>query len=138
MNMASISGQAALSQMMAASQAGAASAISSDTSEEDDAFETAVSGTSPGAAGTGLAGSTTGTLDNQTLLALLGLTQTDPSDGSPSQIQGTKAPHHHRHHGGGMSPPTDPSNTTDASNSATATGQPDNDDASDNLTAATG
>ena len=141
MNTASVSNQAALSQMLAAQQASASAAISSDTSD-DDAFEGAVSGASPGAACTGLTGSTTGTLDSQTLQALLGLTQTDPPNGgtSQTQAQGTQAPphHHHRHHGGGMSPSTGSPGSASTPNSASADGQPDNGDASENLTAGAG
>ena len=87
-------------------------------------------------------GSTTGTLDNQTLQALLGLTQTDPSNGgtSQTQAQGTQTPphHHHRHHGGGMSPPTGSPGNASTPNGASAGGQPDNSDASENLTAGAG
>lgn len=56
------------------------------------------------AASNSLTGTGTASLDSQTLGALLGLTQQDPTDpsqqgGQATQVQG--AHHHHHHHGGG-------------------------------------
>ncbi len=77
-----------------------------------------------------LTGSTTASLDSQTLQALLGLTQQDPANssdpaqsgatGQTGQTQGMHH-HHHDHHGGGgmQAQSTDPS-ASSSSSSATA------------------
>lgn len=147
MNTTSISSQNTLAQVWAAQQAGAAAAISLD-SADDDAFETGAASSSTNVSGTGLTGSTTGTLDSQTLQALLGLAQTDPSDDTSqdsasqgqtqSQTQATTTHHHHHHHGG-MTPDmasNSSSATTTSTDSASDTSddsQPANNDASDDL-----
>ncbi|HWY61904.1 MAG TPA: hypothetical protein VNW15_08405 [Rhizomicrobium sp.] len=79
-------------QQLSAQQASAAAAVSDDSGGD---FEP-VAASSTGSAGTGLSGSTTASLSDQTLQALLGLTQNDSSE----QAQGAHH-HHHRHHGGG-------------------------------------
>ena len=118
--------------MMAAQQT---SAVASASTDDDEAFEGAVSGTQSSVSGNNLTGGTTGTLNNQTLQALLNLTQTDPADAQ--QTQGTQ-PRHHRHHGGGMHPPANVSNDSSTDPATNAAGSTDNNDASDDLTAATG
>lgn len=149
MNMASISNQMALSRMQAAQQAAAVTPAAPDDSQ-DDAFESAASGAASGAGGNSLTGSATGTLDNQTLQALLSLTQTDPGDddaASQTMAQGTQTPgtqaqavpgHHHHRHGGGT---PNSSSSTSAPTDDSGTGIPapaDNGDASDDLAAALG
>ena len=122
MNISSISNQNTLSQMLAAQQASSVAGISSDDTGED-AFETAPSGSASGASGNALTGSATGTLESQTLQALLNLTQTDPSDDSNAQTQGAKGIIRHHHHGGGMSSPADLADLADGSSTSSWRGQ---------------
>jgi hypothetical protein len=128
MTISSVGGasQTALSQLYAAQQAQAASAVSVDVPVEDG------TDTSAPSTANNLTGSTTASLDSQTLQALLGQ-QEDPADPSQSaqssgqsssqssgQAQGAK-PHHHHHHGGGGMPPASASSTGTSSNPLTAT-----------------
>jgi hypothetical protein len=126
-----------LSQTWATQQASAAAAVEADS--DDDAFGVSASGAS-GTPSTGLTGSATGTLDSQTMQALLDLVQTDPSDQGTSQGQTQATGAHHHHHHGGMKPPADPtSDSSTASGNADASSadgsQPLNNDASDDLAA---
>jgi hypothetical protein len=115
MSIGSIGGAASLNPLYAASQAQACQAMPVD-------------GTT-GAAASGsnaLTGSTTASLDSQTLQALLGLTQQDTSSsnqdqgGTASQTDQTQGatPHHHHHHhhgDGGAQSSTDSSSSSSSS-----------------------
>jgi hypothetical protein len=124
MTISSVGGasQNALSQLLAAQQGQAASAVSADATLEDGTDASTSTTATPA---NNLTGSTTASLDSQTLQALLGLQEdpSDPSAATPSsqpsgQTQGAK-PHHHHHHGGGGMPPA--STSTSSSNPLTAT-----------------
>lgn len=131
MTISSVGGasQAALSQLYAAQQAQAASAVSVDAPVEDGS-DTSTSVPSA------LTGSTTASLDSQTLQTLLGL-QEDPSGQAQTAqagpAQGAR-PHHHHHHGGGGMPPASstPSNPlTATAGDPTATAVPDSEAGTD-------
>jgi len=127
MTISSVGGasQTALSQLYAAQQAQAASAVSVDAPVEDG---TDVS-TTPAA--NNLTGSATAGLDSQTLQTLLGL-QEDPSDPAQSsgQAQGAR-PHHHHHHGGGGAAPVSSNPLTATASDPTATAVSDSEDSTD-------
>lgn len=142
MSITSISGAASslLSQITNSQQTQAASAVSMDEPDAD----TDMQGTDTGSSATGnsLTGTMGASLDNQTLQALLNLTQQDPTqDASGTTAQGTQAgQHHHHHHGAGKPgqagqvPGSDP--TALASTDPTALDPLDgDDDGQDGLTA---
>lgn len=116
MSITAIGGPGYASQLYAPQQAQAASAAGAiDPMTDDDPA-------SPDDAATSLTGSTTASLNSQTLQALLDLTQQDPT----AQSAGTGQVQHHRHHhhqGTGQAP------------SQTAAGDPAADTASAALTA---
>lgn len=134
MTISSVGGasQAALSQLYAAQQAQAASAVSVDAPVEDGSDTS----TSVPSTNNALTGSTTASLDSQTLQTLLGL-QEDPSGQAQTAqagpAQGAR-PHHHHHHGGGGMPPASstPSNPlTATAGDPTATAVPDSEAGTD-------
>jgi hypothetical protein len=121
MTISSIAAQTSLSALYAASQTSAASqAGAMAIPGDDDADELA-------AAGSGMTGSTTASLDSQTLQALLGLTQeSDPAQGAQGQPGASGVHHHHHHHGGGQAqqPPTASTSATATTSTASATADP--------------
>jgi hypothetical protein len=120
-----------VSQPLAAQQASAAAAVSGVPAG---AFQPETATPSPTAsAGTSLSGGAS--LSDQTLQALLGLTQNDPAGQASAQA----VHRHHHHHGGGAAQPPAASNA--ASNSAAGIAGPDSSaggDDSDSLATALG
>jgi hypothetical protein len=96
MNISSVSQPA---QQLTAQQAIAAAAVTDDFFEDAGSQTGAASAT--GSTSTAATGSSTSVLSNQTLQALLDLTQSDPADQQNSATQGAQGTHHHHHHGGG-------------------------------------
>jgi hypothetical protein len=129
MSIGSIGGTSSLNQLWAAQAAQTASAVSPDGLTQGTSDTTSATGT----CGTNaLTGSTTASLDSQTLQALMDLTQQDPtqqnsgpdpsqagSTGQAGQTQGASHHHHHHHRGGGMQASTDPSSDPSSSSSTT-------------------
>jgi hypothetical protein len=131
--------QSYLSQLYSTQQTQAASAVSVDAAAANSVFSSA--STLDASAGNSLSGTSSSTLDSQTLQALLDLTQQDPTGTDPSQQggqtgQATGAHHHHHHHGSGAASstqtPSSPATTTTgaASPSAAATTEEQDADAS--------
>jgi len=119
MSIGSIGTTASLSQLYAVGQPQACPAMSVNVLAQSTP-DTSTTGVSCSNA---LTGSTTASLDSQTLQGLMGLTQQDPSGSSdPGQAGATSQSgqtsqgvhHQHHHHGGWMQahPPTDPSSSS--------------------------
>src|SRR5271168_4586855 len=110
MSTSSITTQNSLSALYAASQTSAASSASVSLQTQDVSDDSTIAAAADG----NLTGSTTASLNSQTMQALLSLTQgSDPS-------QGTQGAHHHHHHGGGQ-PPQQSDASTASSASTTST-----------------
>ena len=146
MSIGSIGGASALNQTYLSQQAQSVLAQSFDP-QTAASSSAAASGNTDASSNT-LTGIASSALDNQTLQALMDMTQQDPAgDGSnPSSTttgHAQGAHHHHRHHGGGTmqaqtADPSAASTGTDMASSTDAFGVPstDTDGSADSLAAA--